>query len=477
MKLFFLLVALAALNIPGPCAYDPHPELDGAACQDFSDCPAGVECVNGVCSAGGSVDACGACPGGTECRGGRCEPFGALGCNDDGDCGFGQRCDGAGVCVDDNAGNPCDLLGNNGCSPNQDCVPSGPNPLAPQGVCAAAATAPLFSGDVCQPSTAENPCARDAVCAVTGPGGGVCLSRCQPGIDPRARCGSPDLTCSRLYVGEGFFGGPELCLPRCNPQNGNSDCQNGLTLCRVGDEAESCLPENAVCTVTGCDDDGCSGGCDQAGAPCGGDEVCGASTIGGRCGADEVLVCRGPPALNEPCDLLGVPCADELACMPDTATTGRCAQQASPATAVVDGGACETVQDANPCQPGSFCAAPDGFLGPVRAGTCLPLCDAAHPCADDRLFCRSDRIQFAPELEVCVPGCSFDAAVGPVCPVVGPGLVCDILSDTGCAGAGFCSLRFDTNVQPTFCATNDACDPGGVCNASSTCQRIEQACP
>ncbi|MDP2345755.1 MAG: hypothetical protein Q8O67_32730 [Deltaproteobacteria bacterium] len=485
MKALLPLLLVGALSVPGPCVYDAHTELDCTSNDDCTQFGPDSTCLDdGRCS-GANVDQ----PSGQSCNGQVCaagQLCTAEGCvndsgNECGACTAGFRCDTATrTCVDDGGGGgPCDLRTGQNCGADEDCVTPLNSPVANEGACAAPSATPAALGASCVPSSTTNPCDRNALCVQTGPNTGVCLSRCNlTGATPDERCTNPDLRCGRPHVSDG--GGAagsnvELCLPRCNIDNGASDCPGGMNLCSIPNDAGgSCLPDNGVCGVVGCGPTGCEGTCTVDGGECGA-IACGPNSINDPCGTREVLTCSGGPGLNENCQPFGAACGVGLSCAPRDPGSFTCAQQAAATTP--DTGACDVAAGGNVCEAGAFCAPQNGLPAPNGTdGTCLRLCDGAHPCGRAGTSCELG-VEAMNTLEVCVPACGFVGAVAPTCAGGGPGWGCALETGTGCQGDGFCRVaRNDAASIGAPCATNASCSAGLVC-AGSSCQPIASACP
>jgi hypothetical protein len=346
------LALFAAAAIPGPCSYDPHPELD---CGQGQSCPQGMACASdGFCKPG---------PGDGIAPEARCDPQACASgvciqgrCAEECDtvaCSAGFHCEPGAGCVADREGcNPenCrfpDFCENEtcragaGCDP-QNCPPPGfcegdqciagscdTSNCPPPGVCNNGVCDAVDPGG-CEPRFG-NGCNAGFGCLFTFPDGlgqpvplcrpvsatpvppfGFCFPSdstnpcehgsfclptgdsgvCLPFCTGPTSCVDPEQACGSPLVNE-IGSGLIACVPRC--AEGIGQCPSSFGACEVpSTPGVLCEDAQRVCLFAGCDATSCPASCNPAGAP-----VCSAQTScttddsqAGRCGAVTGHTCQ-----------------------------------------------------------------------------------------------------------------------------------------------------------------------------------------
>ena len=391
-------------------------------------CPAGTDCVDGmcdevectpdctdrVCGSDGCGGECGQCDAGWTCNGdGTCDPPGAR-CGDDA-CNGDETC---GTCPAD-CGSCC---GNGECGGAENCATC-PADCACDG------------GDVCnalsQMCDACEPQCEGRECGTDGCGGtcGDCAGECNNGL-----CVVP-------------------CVPECDGRACGPD--------GCGDTCGPACPGDQVCDL--------AGACQDAPAQCG-DEVCGVGEDCGNCPAD-CGACCGDGECSDARDENCATCPVDCECDPGEGCNvelRRCVVQCVPQCGGRDcgpdgcGGSCGDCGLMEDCQGG------------VCRDQCVPQC-AGRECGGDGCNgrcgeCGDDQVcnDGACEDE-CVPSCD-----GRNCGDDGCDGVCGLCDDEQLCNQGVC----DDVCQPA-CADRECggdgcggecgmCDPG-VCVDGSCC--------
>jgi hypothetical protein len=299
------------------CGVDP---VCGASCGD---CPAGEECLNGVCTPTCVPD----------CQGRECGLDPICGTLDCGSCGLGAACDDQGmcqpICVPDCDGREC---GSDGCDGSCGTCDEGAGEvcIVATGTC-----------EVCTPNCEGRECGLDTDC-------GASCGTCQPGTV----CDEEGGVCWPECAGECLLGAErcsldglaiETCVATavCNdwarvdcPAGEHCDVMNGVFVC-----AGACVP-------------------DCQGRVCGLDPVCDTLECG-TCGPNEACSPAGTCECVPDCQ--GRVCGLDPVC--GTLECGTC----GPNEACSPAGTCDCVPD---CQ-GRVCGL-DPVCGTLDCGQCLP---------------------------------------------------------------------------------------------------------
>lgn len=463
-------------------------DFDADACLEFSPvvaCARGEVCSDGACVAlDMGCDSDDACPQGLVCAFGAC--IVPIGCLDDADCPFLERCDVlAGVCRADapsGLGDPC--LDDAQCLNGLTCVA-----IEDGGYCTAGCSAEALcpSGSTCYNLDAETPdlgvcftdCADDAAClrgqicfASGGPLGGACfLAECREDVD----CGGDavlHIACEagRCVVengcdaatGEGCAMGTE-----CVVSDGRGVC---LAPCDALDDAcaagSRCLPVNADGTGYCID-----AGNVPAGGACAGQFDC---ARGQQCIDDglgngscrplcDTGVMGGCPALESCVSLVG----RVGACLPDCENDcapgdTRCDANGTQLCGQADNDLCAEWTATTPCLARESCN--------ELTATCEPACRVDADCRNDLIAIRCVAGQCRVQSE-CEPadgsGCDAPEACFVASADGRAGVClqdCDPLGED-CAGALSC-VAFGGG---SFCLTPGVVPAGGPCESSAEC--------
>ncbi len=188
-------------SMDGGTTSDAQPGTGG--CNQDGECGAGERCISGVCTPNGPADPCAGinCPNGFQCEGGECI---FDGCNNDTDCPDGQRC------------------------LNGDCVRR-PNDESPCGLC----PAPRFCvGDVCAQCEEDDDCLDgfDCInfsCRLGEPDDDECRQDRDCDADEVCRRGECEDDPNARPCG--FCPPPRFCVDeRCAECEEDDDCPDGL---------------------------------------------------------------------------------------------------------------------------------------------------------------------------------------------------------------------------------------------------------
>ncbi len=398
----------------------------GIECGVGQPCPAGGECLNGLCSGGnvGTDGSDGTDPGG---------------CTSDADCPDGQSCDTVlgsctsteplptGSCAPCGEGSPCESgLTCAKIGVSEHCTTS----CAVKGDC--------FSGWECYEGNCVPGLFQCADCLLTGCTDDPAKPYCDPST---GECSVAKSTCEECLKGDAQCGPgkrchardsetKKACVPECGtdadcPENGQcKDIGDGIKLCEWKTQGECCLGAACTGSPAGCDDLNCSGATPHC--------VAGACV---QCLNDSHCSGETPKCQSSVC------VAGEAQCTGNTphwnAAKDKC---------------CECLNDSN-CGASSKCTA-DCSCKVAGGGVC-------DECEDPYPGCANYQEQW-----VCVQ-CSDDSHCG--------GNECDLTTYT-CVG-----------LPPTTSdCTKDGCfNPGDVCDEASglcldpsgNCDNVTQFCP
>ena len=440
------------------------------------------------------------------------------GCEVDGDCPVGFRCEemptaqGAdlsqcipaeGECactarsIELGLGTPCAISNEEGtCSGSRVCLEDG---LTACG--AEAPAAELCNGldDDCDGTTDEDTCDDDNPCTED-----ACLGEagCEHVALEGGECadGNPCTAADHCIAGV-CIGDPVLCDDQ-NPctddsctETGGCDHLANVADCDDGDPctvADECGDGLCAGTPVSCDcaaDDDCL--VLEDGDLCNGTLVCDVEGLPFQCvvDPDTVLECPAPTGADAPCLVPicdgesgecgfapgndGVPCDDDDPCtVADACQQGTCVpgiaancNDGNPCTddACAPGDGCTHAPNTAPCEDGDLCTVGDGCMGGACVGGGDLACDDGNVCTDDSCDSEAGCV-FAPNAAGCEDGnpCTTTGTCsGGIC-LGGTPLGCDdgdVCTDDICDPATGC-VHLD-NTAP--------CDDGDACTLGDTC--------
>jgi hypothetical protein len=459
------------------------------SCNSNQPCNGGC-CLNGICSPGTAVAACGAvgnaCLDCSNANTGHACVAGACGCNTTDDCPDNSSCD--------QTTHQC----GNACHARQPCK---------KGCC----TDPV-SG-TCVTGFAAADCGSDGlVCAVCGSsasghvciggvGGGGCGCNTTADCGPLQACNPSANTCTNACNGSQPCNGGCCSAGQCNAGSGNSTCgANGLACIDC-----SSSPNGHVCLS------GTTCGCTVAG-DCPTGQACNTNThiCTSSCGGPNLTACNGGCCQNSTCQNGSVPAAcgiNGAACTvcgitADTCTAAgacRCGLN-NPCAAGQQcvGGVCQCNGTScpggcclsNQCNPSSFATCGLGGIGctdcssGITADNCTNggcRCGLNNPCAAGQQ-CVSGSCQC--NGTSCSTGCCSGNACQPgnavgACGTMGNGCAnCTTITGEICTTGRVCACNTGYKVCGTTCILNGNCctnsdcsgTPGSVCvSGGCTC--------
>ncbi|GBF98892.1 hypothetical protein Rsub_11530 [Raphidocelis subcapitata] len=455
-------------------------------CTSNTDCPSGVACVGGTCSAckpgyypsATAASGCAECGFGFYCpNGADRNPCGAgkttttttatdaaqcvPGCSTDADCGTGVACAG-GTCSACKPGYYPSATAASGCA---ECglgfyCPNGAD-RNPCGAGKNTTTTTATDAAQCVPTcTSNTDCPSGVACA-----GGTC-SACKPGYYPSATAASGCAECGfGFYCPNGADRNPcgagknttttiatdaAQCVPTCTS---NTDCPSGVAC--VGGTCSACKPGYypSATAASGCAECGfgfyCPNGADRN--PCGAGKTTTTTT------ATDAAQCVPTCTSNTDCPS-GVACVGGTcsACKPGyypsaTAASG-CAECGF-------GFYCPNGADRNPCGAGKTTATTTA----TDAAQCVPTCTSNTDCPSG-VACVGGTCS------ACKPGYYPSATAASGCAECGFGFYCPNGKDRNPCGAGTTTAT-TTATAPTEClpsCRSDAdCPPGVACVGGS----------